>query len=66
MASREAIRSAVSAYFGALRAMDADGFANTFAPNGVTHDPVGTPPTRAGTRSASSCKGFSMGASGLA
>src|SRR5205823_1351482 len=44
MASREAIQSAVAAYFGAVRAMDANGFADTFAPDGVTHDPVGTPP----------------------
>jgi len=24
--------------------MDANGFADTFAPNGLTHDPLGTPP----------------------
>jgi len=37
------ISRAVRAYFLALRAMDADGFANTFAEDGTTFDPVGTP-----------------------
>jgi steroid Delta-isomerase len=44
MASKESIQSAIAAYFGALRAMAPNGFADAFAPNGVTHDPVGTPP----------------------
>lgn len=34
----------ISEYFAAIRAMDADRFANTFTPDGITHDPVGTPP----------------------
>ncbi len=37
------ISRAVRAYFLAIRAMDADAFANTFAENGTTFDPVGTP-----------------------
>jgi len=37
------ISRAVRAYFLAIRAMDADGFANTFAEDGTTYDPVGTP-----------------------
>jgi len=36
------ISRAVRAYFLAIRAMDADGFANTFAEDGTTYDPVGT------------------------
>src|SRR5260221_14208189 len=38
------ISRAVRAYFLALRAMDADAFANTFAEDGTTCDPMGTPP----------------------
>jgi len=30
-------------YFLAIRAMDAEAFANSFAENGTTYDPVGTP-----------------------
>jgi len=41
--SADKISRAVRAYFLALRAMDADGFANTFAEDGTTFDPVGTP-----------------------
>ena len=37
------ISRAVRAYFLAIRAMDADAFANTFAEDGTTFDPVGTP-----------------------
>jgi len=33
----------VAEYFSALRAMDIDRWVSTFAPNGVSHDPVGTP-----------------------
>ena len=35
---------AVAEYFAAIRAMDTDRYVNTFAPDGVTHDPVGTSP----------------------
>jgi len=41
--SPEKISHAVRAYFLAIRAMDADAFANTFAEDGTTYDPVGTP-----------------------
>ena len=41
--SPEKISRAVRAYFLAIRAMDADAFANTFAEDGTTFDPVGTP-----------------------
>ena len=34
----------VAEYFAAIRAMDADRFVDTFAPDAVSHDPVGTPP----------------------
>jgi steroid delta-isomerase len=44
VASQEAIQSAVAAYFGAVRAMDATAVADAFAPDGVSTDPVGTPP----------------------
>ena len=44
MVSKEAIQSAVAAYFGATRAMDAKAVAEAFAPDGVSNDPVGTPP----------------------
>src|SRR5215472_6255285 len=37
------ISRAVRAYFLAIRAMDAEAFANTFAEDGTTYDPVGTP-----------------------
>ena len=37
------ISSVVSAYFLAIRAMDADAFASTFAEDGTTFDPVGAP-----------------------
>src|SRR5713101_2321613 len=41
--SPDRISRAVRAYFLAIRAMDADAFANTFAEDGTTFDPVGTP-----------------------
>jgi steroid delta-isomerase len=37
------ISRAVRAYFLAIRAMDVDAIANTFAEDGTTFDPVGTP-----------------------
>lgn len=37
------ISRAVRAYFLAIRAMDADAFANTFAEDGTTFDPVNSP-----------------------
>jgi steroid delta-isomerase len=43
MASKEMIESAINSYLGAIAAMDADAFANAFAPDGVSNDPVGTP-----------------------
>ena len=49
-------------YFLAIRAMDPEAFANCFAEDGTTHDPVGTPAItgRAGLREffASICKNF--------
>jgi len=44
MASKEAIQSAVAAYIAATGSMDANAVAETFAPDGVSNDPVGTPP----------------------
>jgi len=41
--SPEKISRAVRAYFLAIRAMDAEAFANTFAEDGTTFDPAGTP-----------------------
>src|SRR6266550_433547 len=41
--SPDKISRAVRAYFLAIRAMDAVAFANTFAEDGTTFDPVGTP-----------------------
>ena len=38
------ISRAVRAYFLAIRAMDVDAIANTFAEDGTTCDPMGTPP----------------------
>lgn len=35
---------AVSEYFAATRAMDADRWVDTFAPTATSYDPVGTPP----------------------
>ncbi len=42
--SPETIQKVVADYFAALRAMDVDAWVATFAENGMTHDPVGTPP----------------------
>jgi len=44
MASNEAIQSAVAAYCAAAGAMDANAVADAFAPDGISNDPVGTPP----------------------
>lgn len=41
--SSDRISRAVRAYFLAIRAMDAEAFANTFAEDGTTYDPVGSP-----------------------
>src|SRR5438552_16890607 len=41
--SADKISRAVRGYFLAIRAMDADGFAHSFAENGTTFDPVGSP-----------------------
>jgi steroid delta-isomerase len=41
--SPDRISRAVRAYFLAIRAMDADAFANTFAEDGTTYDPVDAP-----------------------
>lgn len=41
--SPDKISHVVRAYFMAIRAMDADAFANTFAEDGTTFDPVGSP-----------------------
>jgi len=41
--SPDKISRAVRAYFLAIRAMDPDAFANTFAEDGTTADPVGAP-----------------------
>lgn len=38
------VSRAVRAYFLAIRAMDAEAFANTFAEDGTTHDPIDAPP----------------------
>lgn len=37
---------AVKTYFEALRAMDQQAWVNTFAPDAISYDPVGAPPTR--------------------
>jgi len=41
--SADKISRAVRAYFLAIRAMDAEAFANTFAEDGTTYDPEGSP-----------------------
>ena len=50
--SPDKISRAVRAYFLAIRAMDPDAIANTFAEDGTTCDPMGAPPIsgRAGIR----------------
>jgi steroid Delta-isomerase len=56
------ISRAVRGYFLAIRAMDADAFANAFAEDGTTCDPLGAPPItgRAAMREffQSICKNF--------
>jgi uncharacterized protein (TIGR02246 family) len=42
--SREAVQSAVDAYLAASRALDANAVAELFATDGVSIDPVGSPP----------------------
>jgi steroid delta-isomerase len=42
--SPETISKAIKAYFAALRAMDVEAWVATFAPDGVSYDPVGAPP----------------------
>src|SRR5258708_27533952 len=42
----EIVRKAVADYFAALRAMNPDAWAATFAANGTTEDPAGTPPVK--------------------
>ena len=60
--SPDRVSRAVRAYFLAIRAMDADAFANTFAEDGMTCDPFGAPPItgRDGIREffQSICKNF--------
>src|SRR5213078_2897587 len=60
--SADKISRAVRGYFLAIRAMDADAFANSFAEDGTTCDPMGAPPIvgRAGLREffESICKNF--------
>jgi steroid Delta-isomerase len=41
--SPDKVSRAVRGYFLAIRAMDADAFANSFAEDGTTFDPVGAP-----------------------
>lgn len=56
------VSRAVRGYFLAIRAMDAEAFANSFAESGITCDPMGTPPIsgRAAVREffESICKNF--------
>jgi len=60
--SPEKISRVVRLYFLAIRAMDADAFANNFAEDGATCDPMGSPPIsgRNGVREffESICKNF--------
>jgi steroid delta-isomerase len=43
--SPETISRAVKAYFAAIRSMDMEAWIATFAPDAVSYDPVGAPPT---------------------
>src|SRR5689334_1135624 len=43
--SPDAIAIAIKNYFAAIRAMDAEAWVATFAPDAITYDPVGAPPT---------------------
>jgi len=60
--SADRVSRVVRAYFLAIRAMDAEAFANTFAEDGTTCDPMGAPPItgRAGIREflESICRNF--------
>ena len=60
--SPDKVSRAVRAYFLAIRAMDPQAYANTFAEDGTTHDPVGSPAItgREGLREflSSICKNF--------
>jgi steroid Delta-isomerase len=60
--SADRVSRAVRAYFLAIRAMDGEAFANTFAEDGTTQDPMGAPPItgRDGIREflQSICKNF--------
>jgi steroid delta-isomerase len=38
------LKQTIASYFAATRAMDAEAFVDAFAPDAVSHDPVGTPP----------------------
>jgi steroid Delta-isomerase len=38
------VKDTVARYFAALRAMDGEAWVATFAPNAISHDPVGQPP----------------------
>jgi steroid delta-isomerase len=42
--SREAIEQTLAAYYAALNNLDADAFVAVFAPDAISHDPVGAPP----------------------
>ena len=44
MPSQESVQSAIDAYLAASRAMDANAVAEAFATDGVSNDPVGSPP----------------------
>lgn len=44
---KDAIATAVKTYFERIQAMDARGWSELFAEDGVTYDPVGNPPTPA-------------------
>lgn len=43
--SPETISRGVRAYFAAIRAIDAEAWVATFAPDATSYDPVGAPPT---------------------
>lgn len=45
MTSHEDMSKAIRGYFAAIRAMDVEGCVTAFAPDGVSYDPVGAPPT---------------------
>jgi steroid delta-isomerase len=43
--SPETISRSIKAYFAAIRAMDTEAWVATFAPDAISYDPVGAPPT---------------------